>query len=289
VKRTRSKDNWTRKESVYQGIFWKTDAIHNLSFCDIPSLLPDFFLIKKPDDIITMGYMMKVSINKNPIVVEIMFASNLTWNLFIFGSKVQPKYLGLPNNMYVLTKKSVVYVYDAVKCLRLCRGLKELPTPEKNSPDVFKEIFTECDTEDNTRDVTIHKSFKCAKVLNFNSFSDDLCAACRSVKKRQSENDHHDHSVPQTNEMPCAIEHSSTDEKLLPLHTSENFKVDNDKDDEIVNLCSEDHEDLSKIMDSLITDSVCPPRINELMIDQQRNMKQKKMGEDGAKVSFAFV
>lgn len=86
---------------------------------------------------------MNVAINENPILVEIMFASNLPCNLCIFCNEVHPEYLGIPNNTYVLTKKSVVYVFDAVKCLRLCRVFKDLPTPEKNSPGVLKKIFTE--------------------------------------------------------------------------------------------------------------------------------------------------
>lgn len=61
--------------------------------------------------------MMKVSINKNPILVEIMFSSNITWNHCNFGSKVHLEYLGLPTNTYVLTKQSVVYFYDSVKSL----------------------------------------------------------------------------------------------------------------------------------------------------------------------------
>lgn len=80
------------------------------------------FPADKTDDIITMGYMMNVSINKNPILMEIIFASNLIWNLCIFGNEVNWKYLGIPNNTYILIKKSVVYVYDAVKSLWLCRG-----------------------------------------------------------------------------------------------------------------------------------------------------------------------
>lgn len=65
----------------------------------------------------TMGYMMKVSINENPILVEIMFSSNITWNHCNFGSKVHLEYLGLPTNTYVLTKQSVVYLYNSVKSL----------------------------------------------------------------------------------------------------------------------------------------------------------------------------
>lgn len=82
----------------------KTDGIQN-------------FPHEKTNDIITMGYIMNVSINKNHMLVEIMFASNLIWNLCIFGNEINSEYLGIPNNTFVLTKKYEVYVYDAVKCL----------------------------------------------------------------------------------------------------------------------------------------------------------------------------
>lgn len=61
--------------------------------------------------------MMKVSINKNVMLVEIMFSSNITWNHCNFGSKVHLEYLGLPTNTNVLTKQSEVYLYDSVKSL----------------------------------------------------------------------------------------------------------------------------------------------------------------------------
>lgn len=148
-----------------------------------------------------------------------MFSSNLTWNHCIFGNKVHLEYLSLPNNTYVLTKKSVIYVYDAVKCLSLCRGLKDLPTPEKISPCVLKEIFTECDTEENTTEVTIHQLFSCAKVLNFKSLSDNFCTACRSVnnasKRRQANNDR----IQEKNDVSCVTEHSSINETLIPFNS----------------------------------------------------------------------
>lgn len=63
------------------------------------------------------------------------------------------------------------------------------------------------------------------------------------------------------------------------LKTSEaNFRVENDQNDKIVNLSTDDHDDLSKIMDSVITDLNSPPRMKELLVDQQRNIKEKKHG-----------
>lgn len=64
-------------------IFWKTDGFQNFSH-------------EKTDDIITIGYMMNVSINKTHILVKIMFASNLIWNLCIFGNEINSEYLGIP-------------------------------------------------------------------------------------------------------------------------------------------------------------------------------------------------
>lgn len=52
----------------------------------------------------------------------------------------------------------------------------------------------------------------------------------------------------------------------IPLN-SKNFKVENGQDDEIVNLSADYHGDLSKKMDSVITDSNCPPRMKELLVD----------------------
>lgn len=86
-------------------IFWKTYGFQHFSH------------EKKTDDIITMCYMMNVSINKTHILVKIMFASNLIWNLCIFGNEINSEYLGIPIKTFVLTKKYVVYVYDTVNCL----------------------------------------------------------------------------------------------------------------------------------------------------------------------------
>lgn len=71
-----------------------------------------------------MGYMMNVLINKNYMLVEIMFVLNLIWNFCIFGNEINLEYLGIFNNIFVLIKKYEVYVYDVVKCLWFCRGLK---------------------------------------------------------------------------------------------------------------------------------------------------------------------
>lgn len=93
------------KESLYQEIFFGKQMDSRI------------FLMKKTDDKITIGNMMKVSINKTHILVKIMFASNLIWNLCIFGNEINSEYLGIPNKTFVLIKKYVVYVYDAVNCL----------------------------------------------------------------------------------------------------------------------------------------------------------------------------
>ena len=135
-------------------------------------------------------------------------ASNLTWEIFIFGQKINPTYLGLPNNTFVLTPKSVAFIYNTVKSLRLCKGIQNLATPEKDSQGVLKEILQEGNTKDHTTKITIFKSMKCVKVLNFKCLSDNLCTECRSIKrnslKRQTVIEmNSDHLV---NEMPCAIE-----------------------------------------------------------------------------------
>lgn len=64
-----------------------------------------------------MSYMMNVLINKNYMLVEIMFVLNLIWNFCIFGNEINLEYLGIFNNIFVLIKKYEVYVYDVVKCL----------------------------------------------------------------------------------------------------------------------------------------------------------------------------
>lgn len=93
------------KESLYQEIIFGKQMDSRI------------FLMKKTDDKITIGNMMNVSINKTHILVKIMFASNLIWNLCIFGNEINSEYLGIPNKTFVLIKKYVVYVYDAVNCL----------------------------------------------------------------------------------------------------------------------------------------------------------------------------
>lgn len=73
-----------KKENLYDGIFWKADATKFIPFTNIPSLFSsDFFPLRTSasKEIITMGYMMKMSINQNPIILEMNFiAAFMTWN-----------------------------------------------------------------------------------------------------------------------------------------------------------------------------------------------------------------
>ena len=175
-------------------------------------------------------------------------------------------------------------------------------TSEKDSQGVLKEILQEGKTKDHTTEITIFKSMKCVKVLNFKCLSDNLCTECRSIKrnslKRQTVIEmNSDHLV---NEMPCAIEphqmmqcekeldNSCTDDasdKISDQSHSENLEnmTKSSENQETLNLCDDDHDDLMKIMGNIVQDSNCPPRIMQLLLDQQRNLKESTTGRRWSK------
>lgn len=129
-----------------------------------------------------MGYMMKMSINQNPIILEMNFiAASMTWNIKAFGKTIQPTDIGIDNNKFSLTKKSVSFVYGVIQHLRICRGFTDISTSDKNSNEVFQETISD---EISKCTGTFYKSVKCTKVLNFNTCTDNLCKECRDVKKR---------------------------------------------------------------------------------------------------------
>lgn len=60
VKRVRAKDDRTKKENIYHGIFWKAVVTENVQFSDIPCHFPsEFFLLRiaVPKEVTKMGYM----------------------------------------------------------------------------------------------------------------------------------------------------------------------------------------------------------------------------------------
>lgn len=77
--------------------------------------------------------------------------------------------------------------------------------------------------------------------------------------------------------------------KISDQSNGENFENLNNTSDsssdskDTLNLCDEDHNDLMKIMDKIVQDSNCPPRITELLLDQQRNMRLTKHGRRWSK------
>ena len=115
-------------------------------------------------------------------MVEISFKLNIG-NFHLWHKQMNPIYIRLRNNIFVLTRKSVAFIYNTVKSLRLCKGIQNLATPEKDSQGVLKEILQEGNTKDHTTEITIFKSMKCVKVLNFKCLSDNLCTECRSIKR----------------------------------------------------------------------------------------------------------
>ena len=123
---------------------------------------------------------------------------------------------------------------------------------------------------------------KCVKVLNFKCLSDNLCTECRSIKrnslKRQTVIEmNSDHLV---NELPCAIEPHQMMQCEKELHNSctddasDKISDQSSENQETLNLCDDDHDDLMKIMGNIVQDSNCPPRIMQLLLDQQRNLKE---------------
>lgn len=119
-----------------------------------------------------------MSINQNPVITEIHFmASTMTWNIFMFGRTINPGDIGLDNNNFCLTKKSIEFVCTVVKSRRIYKGMKELGITDQYS--VIKEVLL---TED-CYEETLYRSVKCVRVLKFNTGSDSPCSECRMTHK----------------------------------------------------------------------------------------------------------
>ena len=84
-----------------------------------------------------MGYMMKMSINQNPFILEINFiAACMTWNIKAFVKTINPTDIGSENNKFSLTKESV-FIVNGVVHLRICKGFTDISTSYKNSDVVY--------------------------------------------------------------------------------------------------------------------------------------------------------
>ena len=58
-------------------------------------------------------------------MVEISFKLNIG-NFHLWHKQMNPIYIRLRNNIFVLTRKSVAFIYNTVKSLRLCKGIQNL-------------------------------------------------------------------------------------------------------------------------------------------------------------------
>ena len=73
------------------------------------------------------------------------------------------------------------------------------------------------------------------------------------------------------------LDNSCTDD------ASDKISDQSSENQETLNLCDDDHDDLMKIMGNIVQDSNCPPRIMQLLLDQQRNLKESKTGRRWSK------
>ena len=82
-------------------------------------------------------------------MVEISFKLNMG-NFHLWHKRMNPIYIGLPNNTFVPTPKSVAFIYNTVKSLRLCKGIQNLATSKIGPPGVIKEILQEGNMKEDT-------------------------------------------------------------------------------------------------------------------------------------------
>jgi len=178
VMRKRCKSDWTKRQMIYQGIFWQTDG-KKIDFNDISKLSRDFFVLNETQDSIKLGHMLKVMINSNRVVIELLFQNNLKWFISIRDQqRLKPSQFGM-SDTFVLEENYLLGILDGIRTLRMCKGVTDISPQNEN--ECIKEIFT--NNAENSS-ISVYRSLKCHHIINYRSHpSVNICSACKDFLK----------------------------------------------------------------------------------------------------------